>query len=238
MGRKLWIGAALLLLVAPLAVTAGYWFVEDGLSISRRSWIERHVPWPISKYSFGGCRGSGESDAISTLWNLFHSQAQFQAAAFVDENRNGVGEYGTFQELSAACAPRGRDAPLSIPVLSGAFRKVDAGGEVGRSGYRFRIWLVGRDGKPVGETIANVAAGAADADKSETSWRCYAWPARYDSTGLRTFFVDASFGIYSTENARYSGPGTGPAPDAADGRPSPESSTYAGSDGNTWTRVN
>jgi hypothetical protein len=63
-----------------------------------------------------------------------------------------VGEYGCFRELSSAAFVRGRDVPLSPPVLPGAFRSVSNRGVVRRSGYNFRILLVDRAGRPTWDT--------------------------------------------------------------------------------------
>ena len=43
---------------------------------------------------------SNETAAIATLRNIISAQSQFQSTARADENNNGVGEYGTFGELS------------------------------------------------------------------------------------------------------------------------------------------
>ena len=62
--------------------------------------------------------------------NLGNCQAQFQAAGHVDLDGDGVGEFGTFGELTAAdglrAGPSGetRGAPLSPPILSPALANV------------------------------------------------------------------------------------------------------------------
>jgi hypothetical protein len=163
----------------------------------------------------------------------------------VDEDRDGAGEFGTFADLSGAEPPRGRDAVLHPAVLSGAFRTRSLRGEVSRSGYLFQLWLPAKEGTFVSEMTRNIGAGVLDPAAAETRWRCYAWPARYDHCGLRTFFIDDAGDIWATDDERYSGSGSGPAPDAATPRPGtlvPETAstaaTFTGADGNTWTRVN
>lgn len=188
---------------------------------------------------------SNEVSSISTLRNISSSQAQFRAAAVVDEDRDGRGEFGTFADLSGAERPRGRDAMLNPPVLSGAFRTRTLRGEVARARYLFQIWLPSRDGSFVTEALHDIGAGVLDPDAAETHWRCYAWPSKYDHSGLRTFFVDDAGDIWSTDDERYSGEGSGPAPDAAVARPGtlvPEAAstraTFTGADGNVWSKVN
>ena len=164
---------------------------------------------------------ANETAAIATLRNLVSAQAQFQQGGRLDQDTDGTGEYGCFYELSGAGAGR-MPATLVPPVLSGAFRTVatDAdGGYVSKSGYLFRIWLPGAAGVGVVEGAAGAAlSGAADDDLAETAWCAYAWPASYQQSGNRTFFVNQAGDVLATENTTgtpYDGPDTGPSADAA-----------------------
>ena len=156
---------------------------------------------------------SNETAAIATLRNIISAQAQFQTTARADENSNGVGEYGTFAEMSGAVGVRG-NAILNPPVLSTAFRTVNTNGEVGRSGYLFAMYLP----DVTGDGLAEVAGGGADtnvdADLAETTWCCYGWPANHGNSGNRTFFVNQGGDIVTTDDPNYSGSGNGPASNA------------------------
>jgi len=158
---------------------------------------------------------SNETAAIATLRNIISAEAQFQTTARADENNNGVGEYGTFGEMSGAQGVRG-NAVLNPPVLSTAFRTVNGNGEVSRSGYLFAMWLP----DATGDGVAELAGGGADTanidgDLAETTWCAYAWPANYGNTGNRTFFVNQGGDIVTTEFDQYSGSGNGPLSNAA-----------------------
>ena len=60
---------------------------------------------------------SNETAAIATLRNIISAQAQFQTTARADENNNGVGEYGTFGELSGGVwCPRRRGPEPARPL--------------------------------------------------------------------------------------------------------------------------
>jgi hypothetical protein len=146
-------------------------------------------------------RASNESAALATLRNIVSAQAQFQAAARADENRNGVGEYGSFAELSGSIGVRdGR--LLNPPVLSSAFRKPEKG-YVERNGYRFRMFLPQAGGQPVSERDGGgFGAGETDAALAETLWCCYAWPVEGDGP---TFFVNQSGDILQSEAGYYKG---------------------------------
>jgi len=157
---------------------------------------------------------SNETAAIATLRNIISAQSQFQSTSRADENNNGVGEYGSFGELSGGVNVRGTTAPLNPPVLSTAFRTVNAS-RVSRSGYIFQMWMADAAGVGVAEQAGGgFAAGALDADVAETTWCCYAWPANYGNTGNRTFFVNQGGDIVATESTAYTG-ATGPNSNAA-----------------------
>jgi prepilin-type N-terminal cleavage/methylation domain-containing protein len=148
---------------------------------------------------------SNETAAIATLRNIISAQSQFQSTARADENNNGVGEYGTFGEMSGAIGVRA-NAVLNPPVLSTAFRAVTANGEVSRSGYIFRMYLPDNAGVGVAEAAGGGVGAGVDSDIAETTWCCYAIPANYGNTGNRSFFVNQGGDIVATEDADYSGP--------------------------------
>jgi prepilin-type N-terminal cleavage/methylation domain-containing protein len=152
---------------------------------------------------------TNEAAAIGTLRSIITAQSQFQTGARADENNNGVGEYGTFGEMSAAVGVRGGNT-LMVPVLSTAFRTVNANGEVSRSGYIFAIWLPDAAADGVAELAGGGASPTVDADLAEVAWCCYAWPGNYGGSGNRTFFVNQSGDILATDASGYSGPGSGP----------------------------
>ena len=157
---------------------------------------------------------ANETAAIATLRNIISSQAQFQQGAKADTDNDGTGEYGGFVELSGGGAGR-MSAVLSPPVLSGAFRVLNAAGEVSRSGYFFRIYLPGAAGVGVGEPQTGYTAAMINSDLVETTWCAYAWPVNYGQSGNRTFFTNQGGDVVATEFATFTGTGAGPQSDAA-----------------------
>jgi len=158
---------------------------------------------------------ANETAAIATLRNIISAQAQFQSTSRADVNNNGVGEYGTFGEMSGAKGVRNvTGTVLNPPVLSTAFRAVSATATVSRSGYIFAMYLPGVAGVGVAELAGGGAGAALDSDLAETTWCAYAWPASYGNTGNRTFFVNQGGDIVATENSIYTA-AVGPAPEAA-----------------------
>ena len=184
---------------------------------------------------------SNETAAIATLRNIISAQSQFQTTARADDNNNGVGEYGTFGELSGSVGVRGGSV-LNPPVLSTAFRAVNGNGEVSRSGYLFQMYLPDTNGDGVAEVGGGGPGAGLDPDICETTWCCYAWPANYGNTGNRTFFVNQGGDIVATEDTGYSGTGAGPAENSAFSGAGttitgPVATGMTGRDGNFWKQA-
>ena len=195
---------------------------------------------------------ANETAAIATLRNISSAQAQFQASAKADTDNDGTGAFGSFLELSGATDVRG-DATVGIlnpPVLSGAFRRPStvaaSDGWVSRSGYFFAIYLPDINGDGV---LADSGGGTwtMDEDLSETTWCCYAWPVNYGNSGNRTFHVNQTGDVTSTENVAtpYDGTTLEPPAGAAfrtgtdDGDISGLTAVgQTGLDGNVWRQVN
>ena len=185
---------------------------------------------------------ANETAAIATLRNLISAQSQFQATGRADVNANGLGEYGFFGEMAGSMGVRG-GAPLVPPVLSTAFRATSAVGAVSRGGYLFILALP--DAAGIAVTQQNMAL--VDPDLAETTWAAYAWPQHFGTSGNRTFFVNQTGDLVTTEDASYSGPDPGGAPfDFASAYASPAgagsitghvATGVTGFDGNVWRQV-
>ncbi len=191
---------------------------------------------------------SNETAAVATLRAISSAQAQFQATTKADVDGNGMGEFGSFRELSGAVNVREGTAaettPLFPPVVSTAFRNPDANGGVQRSGYYFKIYLP----DSAGHGISPDATGSyseIQATLAETTWCCYAWPARYGKSGNRVFMTNQAGDIISSEYEGYSGSANDPSPGAgfiAGGHGSSITGLAAvgttGRDGRVWRQVN
>jgi hypothetical protein len=243
--RTLWLAGSLVV----AAVAASPWIARagDGRSIDERvGALEQRVASfesdvaTLKEILLMARLSANEAAAIATLRNLVSAQAQFEAAGVCDEDRDGVGEYGGFAELTGKVAGRMR-APLVPPVLSAVFSTLNANGEVERNGYVYRIWLAAKSGAAVGEPKTGFACdGGHDADLAEVVWCCYAWPARAGLTGGRTFFVNQEGEVLAAEGMPYQGV-TPPKADAAftkDGTiTGPSAANRRGVDGAVWSAV-
>jgi prepilin-type N-terminal cleavage/methylation domain-containing protein len=199
---------------------------------------------------------ANETSAVSTLRNISSSQSQFQASAKADADSDGTGEFGMFRELSGAVGVRTDNAGaagtvLNPAVLSGAFRTLNTNAEVSRSGYHFKMFLPGAAGIGVEEEASSatdtIASVSLDADLAETTWCAYAWPANYSTSGNRSFFVNQTGDIVSTDDTSYTGTGiideanAGEAFIAGSAAGKITATVAVGTtavDGNTWKQVN
>jgi len=148
---------------------------------------------------------ANETAAVATLRNITSAQAQFQASAHADDDNDGTGEFGVFGELSAGTQVRTSGNTINPSVLSGAFKNVNGSGEVTRSGYIFQMFLPAAGGTGVPEDNDGGMTAAVDDDLSETTWCCYAWPANYNNSGNRSFFVNQTGDVTATDDPTLTG---------------------------------
>jgi len=146
---------------------------------------------------------ANETSTVGTLRSLASAEAEFQARQIVDQDADGLGEYGFLQELAGAVIPRGGVATLDPPSISQALGNVDAAGLVTKSGYVYIMFLPGGGGAAMQEPGAGAFPGAnpADANFQETRWACYAVPQTVRNTGNRAFVINQQAEVYATTNA-------------------------------------
>jgi len=199
--------------------------------------VKKDGTWRIDQFDSRKDRiQANERMAHATLRNLVSAQAQFQAVAYADVDKDGVGEYGFLGEMSGGVKVRG-NAVCNPPMLSSAFQKIEKG-RITRSGYHFRVFLCDEDGKPVGEEHGTKTV---DATLAETTWCAYAWPIKHGKTGKRTFFVNQTGNVLASTHKGYSGDAE-PKASAAFAAATPATAKITGAtangktatDGNKW----
>ena len=166
---------------------------------------------------------ANETAAIATLRNLTSCQAQLQTSGKIDTDSDGIGEYGTFIELTGTEGVRkgftaatklstfaSQGTPVNPAILSPSLASVDAVGFVTKAGYAFMIFLPGAAGAFVHETYGGTAAisAAIAVDMSETTWCAYAQPVALNNSGVRRFFVNQSGDVLQSANEVAAAQGT------------------------------
>ncbi|NUN53399.1 MAG: hypothetical protein HUU06_11520 [Planctomycetaceae bacterium] len=187
-------------------------------------------------------RQSNEAAAIAVLRNLASCQAQIQTSGKIDGDRDGIGEYATFLELTGSVGVRARfepgdgggpawsdfsrkGSPVNPPVLSPALANADPLGVVTKAGYCFRLFLPDsavpagftREKGPAASVSLEGGTGKVGVEASETHWCAYAWPMERGSSGNRAFFVNQAGDVMQSANdlARWSGPEKAPPGESA-----------------------
>ncbi len=215
---------------------------RDRLQAEIATWRDQAKRWDALVEFERVQRAFNETAAIAATRNAISASAQVQVTGRIDEDRDGVGEYAGFLEMSGGAVGRiAGGKPLTPPVLSSSFQTLTVHGEAYRSGYLFRLFLPDARGNGVGEGRDGFLLAQVDPDLAETTWCMYAWPAVGGEAGQRTSFTNQSGDVLVTVDPRYSGPGGGPPSDAAFRRPGitgPAAIGATGNDGNTWTPVN
>ncbi len=167
---------------------------------------------------------ANEGSAIGSLRTISTSQTQFQSNRVVDQDTDGVGEFGVLAELAGVSAVRAADGagsrvkPGFIPTILGD----SAANGSTKSGYKFRIYLPGGiiDDANAPNALSALDPSSADTeiDAQETHFRAYAWPFTVENTGNRAFSVDQAGEVFATTNVNrqaYSGSATPPEFNAA-----------------------
>jgi prepilin-type N-terminal cleavage/methylation domain-containing protein len=162
---------------------------------------------------------ANETAAIATLRNLASCQAQIQTSGKIDCDNDGIGEYGTFLEMTGtvgvrkgftAGAPATSDfsaqgTQVNPPILSPALANVSANGFVTKSGYAFMMFLPD-SATPAMFTHEKAGPGLMDGtakigvDLAETNWCAYAQPVARTNSGNRRFFVNQAGDVMQSAN--------------------------------------
>ncbi len=142
--------------------------------------------------------------AVGTLKSLSTSQEQFKQQAMVDQDRDGIGEYATFQEMCGTVPCRQSRMVADPTFMSANFGRTAAEGTLGqavKSGFHFLIYLPDALGIPRPEAEA-IRRGVVplDALRQETHWVAYAWPVD-ETAGTRLFVVNQEGQVYAADNA-------------------------------------
>jgi len=171
---------------------------------------------------------ANETGAISALRSLVPNQANFASAVCVDEDIDGEGEFGFFQELTGRLPVRDaakgqRDAGEFCQQV---FGDLNANSLASKGGYYYQMWLPNNatltvNGDFVSEAVGVVGPNiaAVGIDNAENFWMCYAWPINYGKTGKRVFQTDVGGSVYFTVNdqaaaLQYNGVASMPLPTA------------------------
>ncbi|MBL8859596.1 MAG: hypothetical protein JNL28_13900 [Planctomycetes bacterium] len=174
--------------------------------------------------------GANEQAAIETLRAMAAAESAFRDRVLLDQDADGLGEFGTLAELTGAADLRNGTAALTVPLLDASL-KPDQHGLASSSGYLFKIELSNRLTRRI--------------DFDEKEFCLHAWPIGFGATGQRAFALDAQGTLLATDNTgadqNYSGRERKPAPDAAkrltNSKPRVGEANARSIDGGSWLEL-
>jgi len=207
-----------------------------------------------------------EVAAIGNLDTLIKAQYMFKESKEVDQDGDGVGEYGLLGEMAGDIIPRGGKEMLSPKAMFGYV--FGTGGRDGLDGcavtqsYVYRLCLpkmehlngdiTSGDDKTLGGTRTipgPVNQDLEGVDHQETSFVIYAWPLVKGRSGNRAFVANEACLTFQTRMRAKTYQGRGemgevnvPAPEAAYRgaayrSPLARDEDERGNDGNTWRPI-
>jgi len=161
---------------------------------------------------------SYETAASATLRSLAAAQSNFAARVIVDQDCDGVGEYGLFQELAGTAVARTRSRALPAgEVFSLAMGSTNDQGVAVKTGYAFIMYVPGgsagdtplsdleNDGSSSADYTTIEAISPATINLQERRWVAYAWPLDHGGSGYRCFVVNQQAEVYQAPNENDSG---------------------------------
>jgi hypothetical protein len=174
---------------------------------------------------------ANEKVVLGSLHAIASAQSEFRARAFVDQDGDGRGEFGTLGELTGAAALAGGRPALVPPLLSSSMTP-DARGCFVKGGYVFRVDVPRRI---VGAT-----------DLAEQRFVAYAWPLAEGNGAGKVYVIDAEGKIFFSDNGAssqgYHGSDHAPASDASElrdvgDRVAGVTAVRRGRDGGIWLEL-
>lgn len=125
---------------------------------------------------------ANEVHARAVLRSLASAQEIFRTQAAVDQDADGLGEYGFLEELAGRVPARGGRTDA---LVTGEGWEWPGDGNLRTHGYTIAVYLTGAG---TFRTQAGPPAGAGEIDAQETAWCAVAWPES-PTAGRRAFCV-------------------------------------------------
>ncbi len=151
----------------------------------------------LARFGVPNLVGSGQafagSHAVSTLRTVHWAQGHYREGRYTDADGDGIGEFGTLEQLVGAAPGDAGPLPAALVQLPDA---TFAGGVLDAMGYCFRVDL------PDG------------ADARERRFSALAWPAAAGVVAPMVFCVDQDENVLEREAGALVGCAGGPPPGA------------------------
>jgi prepilin-type N-terminal cleavage/methylation domain-containing protein len=151
--------------------------------------------------------GANETSAIGSMKTVTAGEEQFRSQACVDEDSDGVGEYGTIGELSGNDNYRDAGVGAGVNCSTSPFIPTvfapDANGYAQKSGYIFTIFVSSAAAALwTAASTSNLPGNySVAADNNEEDFIALAWPSDYGKSGNRCFALNSQGQIMQNANS-------------------------------------
>lgn len=189
---------AILQLLQTAAAKAGTGYViakpeNDGLAMEMRGLLTYSIfPAVAAAIAIPNLLESrvsaNEAAAASLLKSGVHpAEVQFQAGGYVDDNGNGIGDYGFFSEMSGAEVGENKMTLMLLPATWNEPTPLI-------NGYRFAVFLPDdRDGSVDTPDARRTVKGP-----GESNFVAYGWPDE-EGNGRKVFAITAAGTVYASD---------------------------------------
>jgi len=163
-----------------------------------RSWLA--VAWSTLGLRWGAQHYQPDIVTIGRLRRIAKAQREFASRAYVDEDQDGVGEFGSFAELCAVPGSSARHTVPPLAVLPSGYSRVNPTGGVERAeGFTFVMLLPSTNGSPIRESPGGgFPDGMISPDYSERAWLCVALNLRRTGNSGWSYIVTQDGIVYGT----------------------------------------
>ena len=153
-----------------------------------------------------------QKKALQLIYDLARAEIDFQEKCYVDQDNNGKGEFGLFQELSGFFPSR-TEKIITNPLVSKEIGKSaqQNSGIAKIDGYCFKLYLPSEEGS-LNDKIFPIQSNSKNAKLQEKHFIIYAWPEEYSTTGISIFCVNEFLNVIRAPNSirKYSGASNAP----------------------------
>ncbi|MEW6354763.1 MAG: hypothetical protein AB1696_00415 [Planctomycetota bacterium] len=154
------------------------------------------------------------AERMDVLALIAAAQQEYQRAAARDEDRDGVGEYGTLEEL---CRPDGANNASWIERVSAERSSTQPTFDA-----QIKDWVMQRDGTMETRGYIYTIVLPDTVDGRERNWCVFAHPREFTQATSQTYFLEGKdiISAYFTVYEGYAGPGRAPSPEKVyEGKP-------------------
>jgi len=142
-----------------------------------------------------------EKPIVEALRMIWFAQERLRLTAQIDEDGDGVGEFGFLAQLGGVAPVTGGLPYIDPGPIPNWVGQIDQDGFAEYSGYYFRMFLPGDHGYPIAEWLGPpyIYLGT-NSNMAEQHWVCYAWPIKPKKSAHKAFVINEVGQMFKTVN--------------------------------------